>query len=109
MYKSKKQFKAFNIGNQWGQYTDIEENYEDIISRPFPFSTSKPVTKLIPMPMPKQFKNYDIESNIPEEKKEYNKFIENTKVPDLKHNISMTMCISVSIITYILFFIMETV
>ena len=113
MYKSQNQFKAINIGNHWGQFDDIEANYQDIISRPFPFSTSKPVTKLlihpatkpIPASAPAQFKNYDydIEANVPEVKKEYNKFTEIKS--ELKSNISMTTCVSVSIITYVLLFI----
>ena len=53
MYKSQIQFKSINIGNEWGQYDDIEANYQDIISRPFPFSTSKPVTKLLIHPATK--------------------------------------------------------
>ena len=121
MYKSQIQFKSINIGNEWGQYDDIEANYQDIISRPFPFSTSKPVTKLLirpepkqtpipmPIPAPAQFEkyDYDIEANCSEEKKEY-KFTEkktNTNKSDLKDNISMTTCVSVTIITYVLFFI----
>jgi hypothetical protein len=123
MYKSQNQFNTINIGNHWGQYDDIEANYPDIISKPFPFSTSKPVTKLLIRPATKsitksieipaatrQFKNYDydIEANLPEVKKEYNNFSEiktNKKESDLKSNINMTNCITVSIITYIIFFI----
>jgi hypothetical protein len=118
MYKPINQFKTINIGNEWGQYDDIEANYQDITSRPFPFSTSKPVTKLlirpttnpipIQIPAPAQIKNYsyDIESNYPEEKKEYNKFNEeNINLKGLKSNINITSCITISIITYILLFI----
>ena len=119
MYKPVNQFKTINIGNEWGQYDDIEANYQDITSRPFPFSTSKPVTKLlirpttnpnpnpIPIPAPAQFKNYDddIELNYPE-KKEYNKFYEkNINLKGLKSNINVTTCITLSIITYVLLFI----
>ena len=112
MYKSQNQFNTINIGNQWGQYDDIEANSQDIISRPFPFSTSKPVTKLLirpatkpitnsnSMPAATQFKNYDydIEANIPEIKT-------NKKEQDFKSNINMTTCVSVSIITYVLLFV----
>ena len=119
MYKSQNQFKAINIGNHWGQYDDIEANYTDIISKPFPFSTSKSVTKLLIRPATKsieipaatrQFKNYecDIEANLPELKKEYNNFSEiktNKKESDFKSNINITTCITVSVITYVLLFI----
>ena len=57
MYKPINQFKTINIGNEWGQYDDIEANYQNITSRPFPFSTSKPVTKLLIRPATKPITN----------------------------------------------------
>ena len=118
MYKSQNQFNTINIGNQWGQYYDIEANTQDIISRPFPFSTSKPVTKLLihsatkpitnsnSMRAPAQFKNYDydIEANLPEIKKGP-EIKTNKKESDFKSNINMTTCVSISIITYVLLFV----
>jgi hypothetical protein len=118
MYKSQNQFNTINIGNEWGQYDDIEANSQDIISRPFPFSTSKPVTKLLirpatkpitnsnSMPAATQFKNYDydIEANVPEVKKGP-EIKTNKKEQDFKSNINMTTCVSVSIITYVLLFV----
>jgi hypothetical protein len=108
MYKSKNKFKTINIGNQWGQFIDIEENYQDIISRTFPFSTSKPKS---PTPMPlllsSQFKNsnYDIEANYLEEKKD-NKFTKkNINLKGFKSNINISTFITVSVITYVLLFI----
>jgi|LakMenEpi03Aug12_release.lakeMendotaPanAssembly.Ray.scaffolds.fasta_scaffold569767_2 hypothetical protein len=113
-------FKFYYFQDEWGQYVDIEKNYSSYISRPFPFSTSKPVTKLllrpelkqipIQIPAPTQFKNYDydIEANYTEVKKEYNNFNEiktNKKESELKNNIGITTCISVSIITYVLLFV----
>ena len=100
--------------DSWGQYVDIEKNYPIYISRPFPFSTSKPKSPIVmpmPVPMSSQFKNYsyDIEANYPEKKKEYNKFTEkNINFQDFKNfkaNINITTCITVSIITYIILFI----
>jgi len=97
--------------DEWGQYVDIELNYSTYISRPFPFSTSKPkktMPVLKPLPLSSQFKNYsyDIEANYPEKKEEYNKFTEkNINVKGLESNINITTCITVSIITYIIFFI----
>ena len=97
--------------DEWGQYVDIELNYPTYVSRPFPFSTSKPknpTPMLIPAPLYSQFKSYncDIQANYPEEKKEYNKFNEeNINLKGLKSNINITSCITVSIITYVLYFI----
>ena len=115
MYKPKNQFRPFSIGNQWGQYTDIEENYQDIIYSSFPFSTSKS----IPIPMPNSIRNeyktlyknedYDIKANIKVN-------IEDDNINDnINHNFTkknitnivdkMNACITISIITYVLFFI----
>ena len=120
MYTFQNKFNTINIDNEWGQYYDIEANYPDILCRPFPFSTSKPVTKLLIKPSinsnsmstPVQFKNYDydIEANLPEVKKEYNNFNEiktniKEKETKLKPNINISTCITVSIITYVLLFI----
>jgi hypothetical protein len=97
--------------DEWGQYVDIELNYSTYISRPFPFSTSKPknpISMSIQVPLYSQFKNYscDIDSDYPEKKKEYNKFNEeNINLKGLKSNINITSCITVSIITYVLLFI----
>jgi hypothetical protein len=115
-------FEFYYFEDEWGQYIDIEKNYSTYISRPFPFSTSKPVTKLLirpaiksitnskSMPEAGQFKNsdYDIEANYKEVKKEYNNFSEiktNKKESDFKSNINITTCVSVSIITYVLLFV----
>ena len=121
MYKPKNQFRPFSIGNQWGQYTDIEENYQDIIYSSFPFSTSKSIT--IPIPMPNSIRNeyktlyknddYDIEANI---KANIKVNIEDDNINDnINHNFTkknitnivdkMNACITISIITYVLFFI----
>lgn len=113
-------FDFYYFDDAWGQYVDIELNYPAYISGPFPFSTSNrkktmPVLKpknltLAPnqVPISSQFKNYsyDIEANYPVKKEEYNKFTEkNINLKGLESNINITTCITVSIITYIIFFI----
>lgn len=103
-------FDFYYSDDEWGQYVDIEKNYPTYISRPFPFSTSKTIKNLVPMPatMSSRFKNYnyDIEANYPEEKKEYNKITEkNINLKGLKSNINISTCITVTIITYVLLFI----
>lgn len=111
MNKQVDNFEFYYFDDEWGQYVDIELNYPTYVSRPFPFSTSKPknpTPMLIQAPLYSQFKNYncDIETNYTEKKKEYNKFNEeNINLKGLKSNINITTCITVSIITYVLLFI----
>jgi len=107
-------FEHYYFDDEWGQFVDIEKNYPTYISGSFPFSTSKPIKNPTPMqvpmqvPMSSQFKNYnfDIEANYSDEKKEYNKFTEkNINLKGLKSNINVSTCITVSIVTYVLLFI----
>jgi hypothetical protein len=112
MNKQVNNFEYCCFNDEWGQFADIEANYPIYISGPFPFSTSKTKKNPIPIPMPatmsSRFKNYnyDIEANYPEEKKEYNKITEkNINLKGLESNINISTCITVSIITYVLLFI----